>query len=184
MTTAASTIKKPQRQQRQPPIKAMHTAKMALTLSIMLQITRDWYQSTQNQVRNPEKRKSIRKIPKPLGARLDPQKRTPTLGCDAPCVLSLSGHDPPQPYAECIHTVSQCHTATQMGVLHLKISPAQCRCRSQNSMTGTLTPQILTPRHAHNARLCSRSDQVQQVCVTAALLSSKTACHPQHSVPS
>lgn len=43
-----------------------------------------------------------------------------------------------------------------------QISPDQCQCHYQNSMTGTVTPpQNLTPRHAHNARLCSRSDQVQ-----------------------
>ena len=102
----------------QQPHQTMHTAKIAITLSIMVQMVSDFLQSAQNRVRNPKKRQ--RQILKPLGARLDPQKRTPTLGCDAPCMLSPRGHDPPQPCAECIHTITQCHTATQMGVLHLK----------------------------------------------------------------
>ena len=60
------------------------------------------------------------KISRPVGEHLDPKKRTSSLGCDAPCVLSLRGHDPPQPCAECILTVTQCHTAPQMKVVHLK----------------------------------------------------------------
>ena len=79
MTTAARTIKKPRRQQQQPPIKAMHTAKTALTLSIMLQIARDWYQSTQNQVRNPEKSKDSENSQAPR-SKTRPPKAHPNIG--------------------------------------------------------------------------------------------------------